>query len=82
MTKVTIILFLIFLVVVYVYTFLKLKKSKEKTKQINTIQKFHDNYKHLTGTVSPTENMKNDKNTNYTKYVTKYNSTEDYREKN
>lgn len=82
MTKVTIILLLIFLVVVYVYTFLKLKKSKEKTKQINTIQKFHDNYKHLTGIMPSDKKKETGNNTNYTKYITKYNSSEDYRERN
>lgn len=81
MTKVTIILLLIFLVVVYVYTYMKLKKSKERTKHINTVQQFHTTYKHLTGIKSSDEEMKKDKNVSYTKYITKYNSSEDYREK-
>ncbi|MBO5209296.1 MAG: hypothetical protein J6B68_08125 [Lachnospiraceae bacterium] len=70
-----------FLVVVYVYTFIKLKKSKEKTKNIDTVKHFHDNYKHLTG-VERANNNSSNTTTSYEKYVTKYNSTEDYREKN
>lgn len=75
------ILFLLvtFLVIVYVYTYIKLKKSREKTKSIDTVKQFHDNYKHLTGVEHP-NNINNPK-TSYNKYITKYNSSEDYREK-
>lgn len=76
-----IILLAIFLVVVYVYTYIKLKKSKEKTKNINTVKHFHDNYKHLTGVERSDKKPTSNTTASYTKYITKYNSSEDYREK-
>lgn len=72
-------LLVVFLVIVYVYTFIKLKKSKEKTKNINTVKHFHDTYKHLTGVQGQASKKESNQ---YNNYVTKYNSTEDYREKN
>lgn len=67
----------IFLIIVYVYTFIKLKKRKEKTKNINTVQDFHNTYQNLNGI----RKIRQEKKEQYTKYVTKYNSNEDYREK-
>ncbi|MBD5458277.1 MAG: hypothetical protein HDR27_06875, partial [Lachnospiraceae bacterium] len=46
MVKVFILLGL-FVIIVYIYTFVKLKKNREKTKNINSVQEFHDNYQHL-----------------------------------
>ncbi|MDD6811767.1 MAG: hypothetical protein PUD93_07885 [Lachnospiraceae bacterium] len=71
-------LLVIFIVIVYIYSYRKLKKTKEKTKAIDSVKYFHDTYSHLT---SMTGNDSQRKNTQYTKYVTKYNSSEDYREK-
>lgn len=67
----------IFLIIVYAYSFIKLKKNKEKTKKINNIQKFHNSYSNLHGI----EKVRQENKEQYTKYVTKYNSNEDYREK-
>lgn len=74
-----IILLLIFIVFVYVYSYRKLKKAKEKTRKIDSVKHFQDTYAHLTGTQN--KSYKTD-SSQYTKYVTKYNSSEDYREKN
>lgn len=73
-----IILLAIFVVIVYLYSFRKLKRNREKTQDMNTIQDFRDTYSHLiTGQESP----KKLSDEYYRKYVTKYNSSEDYREK-
>lgn len=66
----------IFIVFIYVYSFIKLKKNREKTKNLNSIQDFHDSYRHLVNKQIPQE-----KSNSYKKYITKYNSSEDYREK-
>ncbi|MCM1088117.1 MAG: hypothetical protein NC419_08175 [Muribaculaceae bacterium] len=66
----------IFLVFVYVYNFRKIKKTKEKTKNINSVRDFHETYEHL---IHKQQIQTND--SGYQRYVTKYNSQEDYREK-
>lgn len=68
-----------FMAIVYGYSFIKIKKSREKTKNINSIQKFHDNYRHLIDKSIPEKPGRRDERYQY--YVTKYNSHEDYREK-
>ena len=82
MVKVFILLGL-FVVIVYVYTFVKLKKNREKTRNINSVQDFHSNYRHLiTKQQNPDKTrMQQRQSEYYKKYVTKYNSSEDYREK-
>lgn len=75
MAKVFIILGL-FIIVVYVYSFIKIKKNKDNTKNIDSIRDFHNSYKRLTDTQPKIE-----KTDGYNRYVTKYNSSEDYREK-
>lgn len=79
-----VILLLIFVVIVYVYTFIKLKKNREKTKNINSVRNFHDSYKHLSRNkqqMPDRASVQKEKAEYYRKYVTKYNSSEDYREK-
>lgn len=76
-----IILIVIFLIIVYVYIYTKLKKNKEKTNNINSVRDFNNSYKHLTGRTNPIQPKRNDPNNRYNNYVTKYNSSEDYREK-
>lgn len=66
----------IFIVFVYVYSFIKIKKNKEKTKNMDSVRDFHDSYKHLIN-----KQTQNERSDGYNKYVTKYNSSEDYREK-
>lgn len=71
----------IFLVVMYVYLYTKMKKNKEKTKDIDSIKAFNDSYSHLRGGQHYSRTNKNNPNGTYNTYVTKYNSSEDYREK-
>ena len=66
----------IFIVFVYVYSFIKIKKNRNKTKNIDSVRDFHDSYKHLTD-----KQVESKRSDGYNKYVTKYNSSEDYREK-
>ena len=67
----------IFLIFVYVYSFRKIKKTKEKTKNINSVQEFHKTYGHLMSG----RQIQKDTSGHYRRYITKYNSSEDYREK-
>lgn len=82
MVKVFILLGL-FVVIMYVYSFIKLKKNREKTKSMNSVQDFHDNYQHLINKrqMPDKTRIQQNKSEYYRKYVTKYNSSEDYREK-
>lgn len=82
MIKVFILLGL-FVIIVYIYTFVKLKKNREKTKNINSVQDFHDSYQHLINKrqIPDKRTIQQNKSEYYRKYVTKYNSSEDYREK-
>lgn len=77
------ILLILFVVIVYVYTFIKLKKNREKTRNINSVRDFHDTYRHLTDKKQTPDraSIQKEKEDYYRKYVTKYNSSEDYREK-
>lgn len=68
----------IFIVIVYVYTYIKIKKNKEKTNKINSIRDFHESYGHL---INNQKDIAANKTSQYNNYVTKYNSSEDYREK-
>ncbi len=73
----------IFLVIVYIYIYVKIKKSKEKTNNIDSIRDFNNSYKHLNGVKKSQPEISDDKyiSNPYKNYVTKYNSSEDYREK-
>ena len=73
----------LFVIIVYIYTFVKLKKNREKTKNINSVQDFHDSYQHLINKrqIPDKRTIQQNKSEYYRKYVTKYNSSEDYREK-
>lgn len=79
------ILIAIFLVVVYVFLFIRIKKTKEKTDDINSVRDFNSLYKHRYGQPKSPEHRNHtdadSQNTSYRAYVTKYNSSEDYREK-
>lgn len=79
----SVVLLLLFVVIVYVYTFRKLKKNRERTKSIDSVRDFHDSYQHLTSKrqMSDRTSIQKEKSEYYRKYVTKYNSSEDYREK-
>lgn len=73
------ILLAIFIVVFYIYSSKKIKKRKEKTKNMDSVQEFHNAYQHLSGRQKERQLPKT--SGEYQKYVTKYNSSEDYREK-
>ncbi len=78
-----VILLLLFVVIVFVYSYTKLKRNREKTKSIDSVQAFHDSYQHLIKKrqMPDKTSIKEEKSEYYRKYVTKYNSSEDYREK-
>ena len=67
-----------FVIIVYIYSFRKMKRNKEKTRNIDSVKDFHNNYNHLLG--QQKKRIPRSSN-DYQKYVTKYNSSEDYREK-
>lgn len=70
--EIMIFLLLVFLAIVYVYSFLKIRNKKKATNN-STVIEFKEKY------LSPKEpnNIKTD-NSNYNKYITKYNSSVDY----
>lgn len=72
--KFLIIIIIAFLALVYVYTYLKFKKRKSH--KIDTVGDFRKKY--LKNNVKK-DNVKT--SNDYTKYITKYNSTLDYVEK-
>lgn len=59
-----------FLILVYVYNYLKLRKRRKK--QIDTVAEYHRRF------ASRRKSMHNLSDTNYEKYITKYNSKTDY----
>lgn len=73
------ILIFIFVAFVYVYSFLKIKKNKKKNSNIDSVRDFHHNYSHLHEKNRSSRSAA--QNPDYQRYVTKYNSSEDYREK-
>lgn len=68
-----------FLIFVYIFTYLRVKKNKKRSNNINSVRDFRQNYSHLHE--SNRSRLDSAENPNYRSYVTKYNSTEDYREK-
>ena len=73
----------VFILLVLFVVITKLKKNREKTKNIDSVQDFHDNYQHLIAKrqMADKTRLQQNKSEHYRKYVTKYNSSEDYREK-
>lgn len=76
-----IILLIIFLIIVYAYLYIKIKKTREKTNNIDSVRDFNNSYQNLTGIQKTDRLNRNNQNSPYNNYVTKYNSSEDYREK-
>lgn len=73
--KLLVIIIIAFLVLVYVYTYIKYKKRKSQ--KIDTVSDFRKKY-----LKNNNVSQKDKVNANYyTKYITKYNSTLDYIEK-
>ena len=77
------ILLLIFVIFMYAYSFRKIKKNREKTNNINSVRDFHNNYQHVMSGKERSNNKSAQQSESdyYRRYVTKYNSSEDYREK-
>ncbi|MCM1386470.1 MAG: hypothetical protein NC231_04020 [Bacillus sp. (in: Bacteria)] len=78
------ILLVIFVVIMYVYSFRRIKINKEKTKNIDSVRDFHDSYRHIMSGKNRLEQGRTQQSSGdeyYRRYVTKYNSSEDYREK-
>ena len=71
----------IFLVIIYVYIYVKIKKNREKTNNINSVRDFNKSYEYLRGRRKQIRTDNKNQNSRYNNYVTKYNSSEDYREK-
>lgn len=72
----------IFVVFMYAYSFRKIKINKEKTNNINSVRDFHDNYQHIMTGKEKTGHIQQQASEDYyRRYVTRYNSSEDYREK-
>lgn len=66
---------LIALIVAVMYLYMRKKTKKYVSSEINTIEDYHANYDKIRS-----HKMLRDKQNEYQRYVTKYNSTEDYRE--
>ena len=71
--KLTITFLVAFLIVVHVYTFLKIRKRKRANSK-SSVAEFHKKYHKKKMDVKASQN--ND--SNYKKYITKYNSSLDY----
>lgn len=69
-----IIVILIFVIIIYVY--MRHKSRKNSVSNINTVQDYHDAHKRIMN-----RKELRDKQNTYQTYITKYNSSEDYREK-
>jgi hypothetical protein len=67
---------LIIILVFAIYLYMRHKSKKNSAKDINTVQDYHESYRQL-----GTRRELRDKNNVYRTYVTKYNSSEDYRER-
>ena len=73
--KMVLILIIAFLIILYVYNYIKHKKRKAQT--IDTVGDFHKKYLQKNNPQNENINKDND----YTKFITKYNSKVDYVEK-
>lgn len=69
-----IILTVIFVIIIYLY--MRHKSKKNPASKINTVQEYHASYDRIR-----TRKDLRDKENTYQTYITKYNSSEDYREK-
>lgn len=76
------VLFLTLLIVFAIYFYMRhaAKKRKRAMDEINTVQYYRDNYL-KSGSSRQRRTPRVDADNGYRTYVTKYNSTEDYRER-
>lgn len=71
--KLLLIIVIVFLVILYIYTYIKYKKRRKK--EIDAVGDYRRNYLERTSDQNPPQND------GYTNYLTKYNSSLDYIEK-
>ena len=70
------ILTVIIVIIIYIYMYHAAKRRRRRAEDIDFVQSYHENYKR-----SRTRKNPNSTDGGYRTYVTKYNSTEDYRER-
>lgn len=75
--KLIIILIIVFLTAMYLFTYLKRKKSKKNLETMNSVEQYHQNYTQRRVQMQ----KRRDAALKPNNYITKYNSSEDYREK-
>ena len=74
---ISVLLFTVIVVVlIFFYMRRKAKKSNEHTQSLNSVRDYHASYDRIRS-----RSELRDKNNGYKTYVTKYNSSEDYRER-
>lgn len=72
----TLILTVIIVIAIYLYMRHTAKRRRTRSDDINFVKSYHENYKR-----SRTRKNPHSTDNSYRTYVTKYNSTEDYRER-
>ena len=72
----TLILTVIIVIVIYIYMRYAAKRRRTHAENIDSVKSYHENYKRSRTRKSPPGT-----DSGYRTYVTKYNSTEDYRER-
>lgn len=65
------------ILVIIIFLYMRHKSKQNPVSEINTVQDYHESYKRI-----HTRKELRDKQNAYQNYVTKYNSSEDYRECN
>lgn len=80
MSTAALILTVIIVITIYIYMRYASKKRRDAMNEIDTVRYYHENY--LQSRSDKRRQTKHlDKDNGYRTYVTKYNSTEDYRER-
>lgn len=72
----TIVFTTLVVLVIFFYMHRKAKQNRRRLEDLNSVRDFHASYDRIR-----THKNVRDRQNNYHTYVTKYNSTEDYREK-
>lgn len=70
------ILTVIIVIIIYIYMYHAAKRRRKRAEDIDFVKSYHENYKH-----SKTRKSPHNTDSGYRTFVTKYNSTEDYRER-
>lgn len=67
---------LVIVVLIFLYMRYSARRRKKHTEQLNSVRDYHASFERV-----KTRRELRDRHTGYQTYVTKYNSTEDYRER-